>query len=78
MNKRTLLAVALATVDAGALSALGITNASAATALDPALPPGGEAFNEPVPEAVNDGGRPATPTGGRTPKAVAVQKPNYP
>jgi hypothetical protein len=40
MQRRTVLAVALSTTAVGALSALGVTNASAA-ALDPALPPGG-------------------------------------
>jgi hypothetical protein len=40
MKRRTVLAVALSTTAVGALSALGVTNASAA-ALDPTLPPGG-------------------------------------
>ncbi|MEU4625142.1 polysaccharide lyase family 7 protein [Actinoplanes sp. NPDC023801] len=40
MRRRTLLAVALSTTAAGALGAVGIGDASAAT-LDPGLPPGG-------------------------------------
>jgi hypothetical protein len=44
MKRKTLLATLVSTVVVGSLGVLGITNATAATALDPGLPPGGN-FN---------------------------------
>jgi len=44
MNRRKVLAIAVSTAVVGTLGVLGITNASAAATLDPALPPGGN-FN---------------------------------
>jgi hypothetical protein len=60
MKRKTLLGVALSTVVVGALGALGVTNATAATTLDPTLPPGRN-FNLSVWQLQLPSGSPGSP-----------------